>query len=220
MYEGVCRTERISVMESGDYTDDRSVHEKEHLHVNEADIESYLQMAELLKKTDSKYSLPADYVKSCPYLMSFMKKYKLKESLEKYFKEHPEQVEEAKGDLLWLDKKTINNYGELPNANARLAELIKRSLENGEEKYLWVPPSRPYYELQGGYQSENGNEDDENKPFSKILVFSSWEMVPRMIGSLVSYEAERLTIGRLAKTADNLEKKNAVYFAKSKKGNG
>ena len=76
MYQGVSRTERISVMDSGDYTDDSSV--KHHLQIDENDINSYIQMSRLLSKTDSNHSLPVDYAKSCPYLMSFMKKYKIK----------------------------------------------------------------------------------------------------------------------------------------------
>lgn len=82
MYQGVSRTERISVMDSGDYTDDSSV--KHHLQIDENDINSYIQMSRLLSKTDSNHSLPVDYAKSCPYLMSFMKKYKIKEQIEKY----------------------------------------------------------------------------------------------------------------------------------------
>lgn len=39
-------------------------------------------MSRLLSKTDSNHSLPVDYAKSCPYLMSFMKKYKIKEQIE------------------------------------------------------------------------------------------------------------------------------------------
>ena len=34
------------------------------------------------------------------------------------------------------------------------------------------------------------------KGFQKYLFFSAWEMVPRMIGAMVSYEAERLTVGK------------------------
>ena len=80
MYQGVSRTERISVMDSGDYTDDSSV--KHHLQIDENDINSYIQMSRLLSKTDSNHSLPVDYAKSCPYLMSFMKKYKIKEQID------------------------------------------------------------------------------------------------------------------------------------------
>lgn len=209
MYGGMCRTERISVMESGDYTDDSSV--QMHLSVQESDIESWLEMAELLRQTNSKYTLPVDYVKSCPYLMSFMKKYKVKEELERYFTENPGQIEIATRKKLWIDKDTIDSYKELPVTNARLNDLLKRSLEHGEELLLWVPPSKPYYPLQGVYK-------DKDK-FSKILIFSSWEMVPRMIGSLASYESERKTIGRLAKRERNRGRKNIHYFAKKKNKN-
>ena len=39
-------------------------------------------------------------------------------------------------------------------------------------------------------------------------------MVPRMIGSMISYEAERRTVGRLGKQAKNVDKKNLRYNAK------
>jgi len=154
MYHGVCRTERISVMDSGDYTDDSSV--KQHMKIQENDIVSYLQMGKLLQSVESKYSLPVDYVKSCPYLMSFMRNYKLKESVEKYFKQHPDQADIAKGNMLWLNRDKINRYEELPRANARLELLKEKAFGNGAEKYLWVPPSRPYYPLQGVYKDSKG----------------------------------------------------------------
>ncbi len=203
MYQGVCRTERISVMESGDYTDDSSI--KDHLQIQENDIVSYLQMGKLLKETGSKYSLPVDYVKSCPYLMSFMRNYKLKESLDKFFRDHPDQTELARGNTLWINERKINQYEELPKTNARLTQLLDKAIGKSGELYLWVPPSKPYYEMQGVYR--------DSKEFSKTLVFSSWEMVPRMIGSLVSYEAERKTVGRLSRQAKNQDKKNSTYFA-------
>lgn len=53
-------------------------------------------------------------------------------------------------------------------------------------KYLWIPPSLPYYNLHGAYQNSWG--------FSKTLIFSFWKMVPKMIAGLVSYEAERLSV--------------------------
>lgn len=178
MYQGVSRTERISVMDSGDYTDDSSV--KHHLQIDENDINSYIQMSRLLSKTDSNHSLPVDYAKSCPYLMSFMKKYKIKEQIEKYYIKHPDEFgSEREQCLLWLNRNKINKYDELPKTNARLEALKEKAFTGGAEKYLWIPPSLPYYEMQGAYKNSKG--------FSKILVFSAWEMVPRMIGALVSY---------------------------------
>ena len=204
MYQGVSRTERISVMDSGDYTDDSSV--KHHLQIDENDINSYIQMSRLLSKTDSNHSLPVDYAKSCPYLMSFMKKYKIKEQIEKYYTKHLDEFgSEREQSLLWLNRNKINKYDELPKTNARLEALKEKAFTGGAEKYLWIPPSLPYYDMQGAYKNSKG--------FSKILVFSAWEMVPRMIGALVSYEAERLTVGKLVHQIKNQDKKNTGYFA-------
>lgn len=204
LYAGVCRTERISVMESGDYTDDSSV--KHALHVASQDIASYLAIGKLLKEINASFSIPIDYVKSCPFLMSFMKKYKVKEAIERYFLSHPNEIGKAKKDLLWVDPAKVENYQPLPSANARLEKLEEVAFAEGSELYLWIPPSRPYYALQGAYKNSHD--------FSKVLVFSSWEMVPRMIGAMISYEAERKTIGELYKGADNISSKNKRYSAK------
>lgn len=204
MYEGVCRTERISVMESGDYTDDSSV--KVALQVHGDDIRSYLAMGTLLKNIHAGFSLPLDYTKSSPFLMSFMKNYKIKQEIEKYFRTHPGETELASAKLLWVDPSKVNNYQPLPKTNARLEKLKEVAFENHAELYLWIPPSKPYYELQGPYRG--------NRHFSKVLVFSAWEMVPRMIGSMISYEAERLTVGEVCKQAESIEKRNAKYNAK------
>ncbi len=204
MYAGVCRTERISVMDSGDYTDDSS---KDHpLPVAEQDIQSYLAAGNLLKAINMGYSFPMDYVKSCPYLMSFMSKYKIKKDIQGYFEKHPEEIDAARSDLLWVNPSRVNDYQKLPATNARLEKLKEVAFDGGSELYLWVPPSRPYYALQGAYRN--------SETFSKILVFSAWEMVPRMIGSMISYEAERRTVGRLGKQAKNVDKKNLRYNAK------
>lgn len=207
LYQGICRTERISVMDNGDYTDDSAV--KEHIKISEKDIQSYLQFGKVLEDMQAGFSLPVDYVKSCPYLMSFMKNYKVKEKIEKYYKKHPYQVNKVNQELLWIKKSLVKDYKPLPASNARLEELKKQVFCDGAELLLWVPPARPYYELGGVYKGK------EN--FSKFLVFSSWEMVPRMIGSLISYESERLTVGKLVRQARNDEKKNTTYFADGKK---
>ena len=54
-----------------------------------------------------------------------------------------------------------------------------------------MPPSKPYYEMQGVYKGSELS--------SKTLIFSSWEMVPRMLACMISYEAERRTVGKIAK---------------------
>ena len=204
MYAGVCRTERVSVMESGDYTDDSSV--KTPLTISDKDILSYVEAGNLLKAIGANFTLPLDYVKSCPYLMSFMRNYKVKQNIEKYFTANPEELEQARSDLLWVNPAHINDYRKLPATNARLEKLKEVAFAGNAELYLWVPPSKPYYALQGAYR--------DSADFSKVLVFSAWEMVPRMIGALISYEAERRTVGKLASMAKNVDRKNTRYNSK------
>lgn len=189
MYQSVCRTERITAAESADIIDDSDVHVP--VNVLEEDIKSYLQGQELLDQIGANYHVPVDYTKSTPYLMSFMRDYQLKRNIEKYFKEHTDEFEKLEKETLWLDRKTINNYKPIPNNNARLDRVMHKVLDQEEDKLLWMPPSKPYYEMGGAYK--------DKELLSKTLIFSSWEMVPRMLASLISYEAERRTVGRLAK---------------------
>ena len=172
MYNLMCRTERISVMDTGDYIDDRSV--KTPICITEGDIHTYLDMGRMLRDIGEERSLLVDYAKSCPYLMSYMNHYKVKERAEKHFKSNVEDLPLAKGKYLWIKRSSLEHYGELPANNARLEELKRQIFNNRSELYMWVPPSNPYYALEGVYKDSKG--------FSKILVFSAWEMVPKMIG--------------------------------------
>jgi Helicase conserved C-terminal domain. len=205
MYGLMCRTERISVMDTGDYIDDSSV--KNALSITEGDIHTYLDMGRMLSDIGEEQSLLVDYAKSTPYLMSYMNHYKVKERVGRIIKRNPEEVSKTRGKYLWINRNWLENYGELPANNARLEELKRQIFNNRSELYMWVPPSRPYYNLEGVYKDSKG--------FSKILVFSSWEMVPKMIGSMISYEEERRTVGVLSND-ENLKSENNKYFTEAK----
>lgn len=205
MYGLMCRTERISVMDSGDYIDDSSVHHA--LSISEGDIHTFVDMGRMLRDIGEDMSLLVDYAKSAPYLMSYMNHYKVKERVEKIIKRNPEEVSKTRGKYLWINRSWLENYGEIPANNARLEELKRQIFYNRSELYMWVPPSRPYYNLEGVYKDSKG--------FSKILVFSSWEMVPKMIGSLISYEEERRTVG-VVSNDEKLKSENNKYFTEAK----
>lgn len=189
MYQTVCRTERWSAGNSADLTDDSGIDRP--VVVKEADVRSYVQAQELLKQIGAPFRIPADYVKSTPYLLSFMRDYQLKRYIERYFQKYPERMNLLKKDTFWVDRKAIDRYEKLPCNNARLERVMELALEKNGEKLLWMPPARPYYALGGPFKGAEG--------FTKTLIFSSWEMVPRMIACLVSYEAERRTVGAVAK---------------------
>jgi len=199
MYKNVCRTERVTASENADIIEDADVHIP--LEVQEQDIRSYVQAQKLLEQIGANYNVPVDYIKSTPYLMSFMRDYQLKRNVERYFSEHSDELSKLNKDSFWLKRTRLNKYEKIPSNNARLERVMNIVLQKGTEKILWMPPSRPYYELQGAFKGTELS--------TKTLVFSSWEMVPRMIASMISYEAERRTVGRIAK---EYRDKDARYF--------
>lgn len=182
LYSMMCRTERFNV---GSIKTVRVP-----LEVSAEDVKSYFEARMLLDELNGVTAgggyrtMPLDYVKSCPYLMSFMDRYKLKG----FVKDNRGRLRRKAWDLLYLPLKKVDGYRPVPPANARLQYLLDSLFAGGHsaEKLLWVPASRPYYRTDGVFAKNAG--------FSKTLVFSSWEMVPRMISCMVSYEAERRVI--------------------------
>ena len=182
LYGMMCRTERFNV--GGVET------VRVPLEVSVEDVKSYFEARTLLDEIDGVTSgggfrtMPLDYVKSSPYLMTFMDRYKLKG----FVKENRGKIDRRAWELLYLPLKKVDCYRPIPSANARLQYLLDSLFSGGHsaERLLWVPASRPYYRTKGVFAKNAG--------FSKTLVFSSWEMVPRMISCMVSYEAERLVM--------------------------
>lgn len=204
MYNRMLRTERISAHESADIIDDTDV--RIPVRVLEQDILSYIDAQKLLDTIGASYNVPIDYIKSTPYLMSFMRDYQLKRNVESYFQKHPDQIDRADIRSLWLDRQTLNKYREIPSNNARLEHVTEKVFEGNPEMLLWVPPSRPYYEFAGVFRNQ--------EHFTKTLIFSSWEMVPRMAACMISYRAEVRTAGKLARLN---HARNAQYLANDQK---
>lgn len=193
MYESVCRTERFNT----NIIDDSGV---KPISITADDILSYVHAQKLLDYVNEKSgssrsrSVPLDYVKSSPYLLSFMENYQLKKNITDYFERSNdcEFFSNIRKQTLLVKESDIRNYKKIKLNNARLEVLNKAVYVNDRssiENLLWIPASRPYYKTNSLF--------DRNRDFSKILVFSSWEIVPRMISAMLSYEAERRTIGDL-----------------------
>ena len=199
LYENICRTERISENQLSDLI----VDVKNTLTVSKKDTESYEEVQKLLDDIGLNISVPIDYIKSTPYIMSFMKNYQLKKKIEKYFSKNSIEISKMNKNTFWLNKSKIDNYEKISYNNARLDNLMTHVLKDNAEKLLWIPPSLPYYELKGAFNNIDN--------FSKTLIFSSWEMVPRMISSMISYEIERKTIGKLKDYNPNIR-----YFTKNR----
>ena len=96
-----------------------------------------------------------EYWKSAPYLLNFMDNYKLKEA----FVQHAEQ-DGSRGELrrllgkvpgLQLSWEDIERYQEIDPQNARLRGLLSGLLDGDSWQLLWLPPSAPYYALEGAF---------------------------------------------------------------------
>ena len=195
LYGVMCRTERFN---SGIIDDSRVCD----VQVVPEDILSFAEgqyLMDCLNQENTKVrlgNLPMEYVKSSPYLLSFMDKYELKKRIASAL-QHSDVKRYGKMDALLLSKYAINNYRPIPAANGKLKYLHDLVFGTRHEKktqlLLWVPASNPYYKAGGVFES------NEARNFSKIILFSSWEMVPRMISIMMSYYSELYTLGELKK---------------------
>lgn len=198
--EYICRTERIFALDNNNGLIKSKI---DKLEIQKEDIKSYIQLQNILNKYDIPGNAPVEYIKSAPYLLSFMSDYKLKEKLVSKLK-NTDLRKEKNLDLLFLNKKKLDYSHIINDTNAKFSYLLNELFQQNEEKLLWVPPSKPYYKPSGVFEGVHN--------FSKTLIFSKWVFVPRMISTLVSYEAERRVVNALPK--DYRQRENySSYFS-------
>lgn len=125
--------------------------------------------------------------KSGAYLLNFMDDYELKRKLKQAVAKNDSGLRavlrEAGAALFRSD--AVQRYEPIDAGNARLRSLLADSVDRGGWKLLWMPPSLPYYAPDGVFA------DPALIGFTKALVFSSWQLVPKVIAVIGSYEAER-----------------------------
>ena len=92
---------------------------------------------------------------------------------------------------------SVQAYESLDPPNARLRSLFADCLADERWKLLWLPPTLPYWRL--GDVFERARESS----FTKRLVFSAWQVVPKAVAMLLSYEVERAAITSLDPGAEN-----------------
>lgn len=230
MFTVISRTERIAAMQTSDII--KTVSPK--LQLSKNDIIPFIQLNNVLKKLETNKHPFVDFHKSSPFLLSYMQNYKLKQTI----------VDNANNDnfpvlhcqnQLWIDKKKIDNYLEedptyITDKNAKLKTFVDLVFEQNEinpSTLLWMPASKPYYKMEGAYKNCN-SENYKSDPFSKFLVFSAWELVPRMISTLISFIAEVKVHRNMLYTKQNTkqlrkytnpDKPKYYIFGSSAKGN-
>lgn len=181
------RTERLAASE--DRNGMLEVVSDDQTKLEPADLIAYCGLQKVAESMDSRDAL--EYWKSSSYPLNFMDKYELKNAFKKACSCNDQEIcgYLSDSDGLLLPWKDIEAYEQIDPGNSRLRSLFSGTIGANAWKLLWLPPSLPYYELGWPFA------DPVLKKFTKRLVFSSWRMVPRMIASLSSYEAERNMIG-------------------------
>jgi hypothetical protein len=177
------RTERVAA------TEDRCGMLREveiHAPLAPEDVRQYAVVDAVARALDE--ADPIELWKSAPYLLNFMKGYKLKERLDESLRrpDVADALRRGREDL--LPRRTIKHYGEVEPSNPRLRALADEMLGRERWRLLWVPPSLPYRPFRPPF-------DTAGARFTKALVFSAWNVVPDAVSALLSYEAERRMLG-------------------------
>ena len=158
----------------------------EGLKLTAGDVQDFLAIEKIGREVGQPQVL--EYWKSAPYLLSFMDNYKLKTEVVARLGMSSENglakllIDSGRASLSWEE---VEAYAGLDPANARLRSLLQW-MERGEAwKLLWLPASLPYYADSGAWKAAR------KQQLSKRLIFSTWNVVPKAIASMVSYDVER-----------------------------
>ncbi len=152
--------------------------------VEPSDLRSYLRLCDLARVV--KHRDPTEYWKSAPYLINFMEQYKLKQAIQRAAETgglaENERLDPGPGLLSWEE---VEEYRRIDPRNGRLRWLIDDLADHRAFELLWTPPSVRYYDTGSVYETP------EAAGFTKRLIFSGWRVAPKVVSSLVSFEAER-----------------------------
>ena len=196
----------------------------------EYDIESFFQINDIrntLIASNIKADFDIDYIKSSPYLLSY-NNYQIQRKIEEYYRGNKERIKELKNkkwlknQLLWIDENKIDQYeyddeNPITKTNSKsdyMRKIIFDDNETNIDKLLWIPPTINYYNFEYPYNAKN------IKNITKTLIFSRWEIVPKMVSTMMSYEMERKTIGEAYKEGKKNKRngefnKELKYFQKN-----
>lgn len=152
------------------------------LELTASDVRDYRRLqhaSKVLKGQD-----PMEFWRSSPFVLELMDGYKVKQKLLDHDPSDTLLIDALRSTagLRWSD---VLHYRKLDPSNAKMRGLVSDVLDRGAWQLAWIPPSMPYYELAGAYA------DPALAAFTKRLIFSSWAVAPKAIGTVVSYEAER-----------------------------
>ena len=178
------RTERVAATAKRDAM---VVENKQSLALEPHDVNQYRcahAMFDVVGDSD-----PMQYWKSASYISQFMHGYKfdrrLKDLLDSDSEADPTELLKLlrANQANILRRVDIEQWKKIDPGNAKIRDLMSDFFDCGWEKLLWIPPTVPYWRLEGPFRGL------ENQ--TKALLFSAWNVVPDVVSGLLSYEAER-----------------------------
>ena len=179
----MARTERVAASDDRDamVAEDRCT-----TTVTAGDVRQYLAADALFQAVGGRDPMP--FWKSAPYLAHFMHGYRFNERLDEAI-HTPDKMVDAlqRHDAAFLKAETLRTWGSIDPGHAKLRELAGELIDEGLWRLLWMPPTLPYWPLEGPFEGK--------ERATKRLLFSAWNMVPDVVSAVLSYEAERLMMG-------------------------
>ena len=190
------RTERLRVSTASDGML-REV-ASEGLELTAGDIHDFLTLERIGREVNQPRVL--DYWKSAPYLLSFMDDYQLKKRVMARLDMSSDNglakllTDGGRVSLSWEE---VEAYAQLDPANARLRSLLEWMERGHAWRLLWLPPALPYYAESGAWKTAR------ERQLSKRLIFSTWQVVPKAVAGVVSYDVERRIFPRFDESTRN-----------------
>ena len=204
----MARTERVGASEDRDamVAENRSKAK-----LTATDVRQYIAADALFRAVGDRDPMP--FWKSAPYLAHFMHGYKFDKLLKDSIAAPDKLVKvlERHGSA-FLTAEGLRSWSQVDPGQAKLRELAGELLDEGLWRLLWVPPTLPYWPLDGPFKGMEGT--------TKRLLFSAWNVVPDVVSAILSYEAERRMLGGRLDRYDNLEKQQRplLRLTQSKSG--
>ncbi len=203
----MARTERVAASEDRDamVTENRF-----QARITATDVRQYIAANALFRAVGDRDPMP--FWKSAPYLAHFMRGYKFNELLDEAISA-PDKIIEAlkQQESSFLAASTLRSWSQVDPGHAKLRDLAGELLDGGLWRLLWMPPTLPYWPLEGPFKGKEGT--------TKRLLFSAWNVVPDVVSAILSYEAERRMMGgRIASYKKADEQSPLLRLTRSKSG--
>ena len=179
----MARTERVA---ASDDRDAMVAEDRRTVTVTSSDVRQYLAADALFRAVGGHDPMPL--WKSAPYLAHFMHGYKFNELVDEAIGAPAKMVDALqRHDSAFLKAVTLRSWGTIDPGHAKLRELVGELFDEGLWRLLWMPPTLPYWPLEGPFEGK--------EQATKRLLFSAWNVVPDVVSAVLSYEAERLMMG-------------------------